>query len=137
MFAELNEMAMAEQAENNNNEQDNNNDYQGDILNVVDAELLLYKREQHLPLRKADGSFNNPLDWWHLKQQQYPLMASIALKVLAIPATSAPSERVFSVAGITIAKERSRLDAANAGELIFLHDIIPAIKRYEASMDMD
>jgi hypothetical protein len=64
-------------------------------------------------------------------------MASIALKVLAIPTLSALSERVFSVAGITIAKERSRLDTANEGELIFLHDIIPAIKRYEASMDMD
>jgi hypothetical protein len=95
MFAELNAMAMAEQAENNSNEQDSNNDYQDDILNVVDAELLLYKREKHLSLRKADGSFNNPLDWWHLKQQQYPLMASIVLKLLAISATSAPSERVF------------------------------------------
>jgi hypothetical protein len=58
MFAELNEMAMAEQADNDNNEQENNNDYQDDILNVVDAELLLYKREQHLPLRKAaNGSY--------------------------------------------------------------------------------
>jgi hypothetical protein len=37
---------------------------------------------------------------------QYPLLANIALRVLAIPATSAPSERVFSTAGITIAKER-------------------------------
>lgn len=134
MFLELNEMAMAEQAENENNHDHNNNNYQDDILNVVDAELLLYKREQHLPLKKADGSFNNPLDWWRLKQEQYPLLAGIALKVLAIPATSAPSERVFSVAGITIAKERSRLDPANAGELIFLHDVTPAIQRYEASI---
>ncbi len=86
-------MAMAEQAENNN--EHNNNNYRDDILNVVDAELLLYKLEQHLPLKTADGSFNNPLDWWHLKQQQYPLLAGIALKVLAIPATSATSERFF------------------------------------------
>jgi hypothetical protein len=60
-------------------------------------------------------------------------MATIAMRVLAIPATSAPSERVFSTAGITIAKERSRLDPQNAGELIFLHDALPAIKKYEAS----
>jgi hypothetical protein len=91
LFLKLNEMAMAEHTENNN-ECNNNNNYQDKIRNVVDAELLLIKREQHLPLRKADGSFNNPLDWWHLKQQQYPLLASIACKVLAIPATSAPSE---------------------------------------------
>jgi hypothetical protein len=79
------------------------------VVNRVDAELLLYKWEQHLPLKKDDESFNNPLDWWRLKEQQYPLLAAMARKVIAIPATSAPSERVFSVAGITIAKERSKL----------------------------
>ena len=47
---------------------------------------------------------------------QYIVLSSVALKVLAIPATSAPSERVFSVvAGLTILKERSKLDAAHAG----------------------
>jgi hypothetical protein len=134
MFLELNQMAMEEQAangEDDNNNNNNNNDHE-DVVNRVDAELLLYKREPHLPLKKDDGSFNNPLDWWRLKEQQYPLIATIARRVLAIPATSAPSERVFSVAGITIAKERSRLDPENAGELIFLHDTTPAIKRYES-----
>ncbi len=53
-------MPMAEQAENNNSH--NNNNYQVDMISVVDAELLLYKQQQHLPLKKADGSFNNPLD---------------------------------------------------------------------------
>jgi hypothetical protein len=67
-----------------------------------------------------------------VKWQQYPLLAKLALKLLAIPATSAPSERVFSTAGLTIAKDRARLDPANAGELIFLHDVLPAIKRYES-----
>ncbi len=133
MFLELNQMAMEEQAANgeDDNNNNNNNDHE-DVVNRVDAELLLYKREPHLPLKKDDGSFNNPLDWWRLKEQQYPLIATIARRVLAIPATSAPSERVFSVAGITIAKERSRLDPENAGELIFLHDTTPAIKRYES-----
>jgi hypothetical protein len=40
------------------------------------------------------------------------------LKALAIPATSTPSERVFLVAGITIATERSWLDPDNAAELL-------------------
>jgi hypothetical protein len=73
------------------------------------------------------------MDWWRLKQQQYPLLANIALRVLAIPATSTPSERVFSAAGITIANERSQLDPHNVGELIFLHDVLPTIQKYEAS----
>lgn len=133
MLTEITELAMVEQAEHHENDDANNND--DEVLKRVDAELLFYKREPYLPITKADRSFNNPLEWWRLKQEQYPLLAKIALKVLAIPATSAPSERVFSVAGITIAKERSRLATANAGELIFLHDIRPAIDAYERSMN--
>lgn len=97
----------------------------------VDAELLFYKREPHLPLQRVDGRYHNPLEWWRVKQHQYPILSKIASKILAIPATSAPSERVFSVAGITIAKERSRLDPTNAGDLVFLHDALPAIQKYE------
>jgi hypothetical protein len=67
-----------------------------------------------------------------VKQHQYPILSKIASKILAIPATSAPSERVFSVAGITIAKERSRLDPTNTGDLVFLHNALPAIEKYEA-----
>lgn len=132
MFVELDELAMAEQVEH---QQNNLNPVNDDVMNRVDAELLLYKRERHLQLRKAGGTFNNPSAWWQLKQQQYPLLAGVALKVLAIPATSAPSERVFSVAGLTIAKERSRLDPANAGELIFLHDIRNTLRIYDGSVN--
>jgi hypothetical protein len=59
-------------------------------------------------------------------------LAKIALKYLSIPATSAPSEWVFSTAGITIANDQSRLDPTGAGELVFLHDATPALKRYES-----
>ena len=107
MFEEINQMAMRDrELIADENEPNNNGNHENeDIFNRVDAELLLYKREQHLPPKKGDGSFNNPLEWWRIKQQQFPLMAQIALRVLPIPATSAPSERVFSVAGITIAAE--------------------------------
>jgi hypothetical protein len=42
-----------------------------------------------------------------------------------MPATSAPSEHVFSSAGLTIAKDHGRLAPQTANELIFLHDAIP------------
>jgi hypothetical protein len=54
-------------------------------------------------------------------------------KILCIPATSAPSERVFSVAGLTIAKDRSNLAPHTAHELIFLQDAFPALRRFEES----
>lgn len=40
----------------------------------------------------------------------------------APPATSAPSERVFYVGGLTISKRRSSVQPQHASELIFLHD---------------
>ena len=50
-------------------------------------------------------------------------MAHIARKVLCVPATSAPVERLFSHAGLTIANDRARLLVPDMAEdLVFLHD---------------
>jgi hypothetical protein len=68
--------------------------------------------------------------WWKLNQGRYKLLLEVVLRLLCIPATSAPSERVFSVAGLTIAKDRARLAPQTANELIILHDAIPAIRKY-------
>ena len=61
------------------------------------------------------------------------MLSQVAIWTLCIPATSAPSEWVFSVAGLTIAKDRARLAPQMANELIFLHDAVPALQRYEES----
>ena len=45
----------------------------------------------------------------------------MARKYVAIPATSAASERLFSVAGNTITDKRSRLTDDNAENITFLH----------------
>jgi hypothetical protein len=47
--------------------------------------------------------------------------------VLCVQATSAPCERLFSHAGLTIANDRARLSPANAESFIFLHDAWDAI----------
>ena len=100
----------------------------------VDAELLLYQQEPSLHLQDAQQKFNCPLLWWKNNQAKYRLLSAVALHLLCIPATSAPSERVFSVAGLTIAKDRARLAPQTANELIFLHDALPAIRNYEESV---
>ena len=38
----------------------------------------------------------DPLAWWKMYDGQFPPIAKLARKYLAIPASSAPSERVFS-----------------------------------------
>jgi hypothetical protein len=83
--------------------------------NMVDLELRLYRQE--MPIRiyreELDGNgkqlFNCPLAWWKINETKFPLLAHLAQRLLSIPVMSAPSERVFSNAGITIAKDRARL----------------------------
>ena len=104
----------------------------GEATDRARAELTMYKAEPSLPLQREDRSYNNPLEWWRLKAQQFPLLSELAIRYLCIPATSAPSERIFSSAGLTIAKERSRLDPSTANELVFLHETTPAWRRYNA-----
>ena len=41
----------------------------------------------------------DPLEFWIIKKEQFPLLSKIAVDILVIPASSAPTERVFSRAG--------------------------------------
>ncbi len=68
-------------------------------------------------LRKSDA-----LQWWLLEgKRRFPQMFKIALRYLIIPATSVPSERVFSSAGDIISKRRSCISDENARMLVCLH----------------
>ena len=62
---------------------------------------------------------------------KFPLLLELAHRLLSIPATSAPLERVFSSAGLTIAKDHARLAPETANELVFLHEAMPALELFE------
>lgn len=62
------------------------------------------------------------LAFWKSVSAQYPWLSSLARKVLCIPATSTPSERVFSVAGQVLRAKRSRLHPLTVDKVIFVHD---------------
>jgi len=49
-----------------------------------------------------------------------PTLAILARRYLAIPATSAPSESIFSIAGDTITKKRNKLSDESFRRLIVL-----------------
>lgn len=61
-----------------------------------------------------------PLAWWGKNEDRYPKLARAAKYLLSIPATSTPSERIFSKAGFIFNKTRSCLLPENVDKLVFL-----------------
>jgi len=53
----------------------------------------------------------DPLLWWQVRQEEFPILSQIARDYLCIQATSVASEQAFSVAGQTISPLRNRVDA--------------------------
>jgi hypothetical protein len=96
-----------------------NPDVNRNTATTADAELVLYKQEPTLKLKKYDGTFNCPLTWWKYNEPKCKLLSILAAWLLCIPATSTPSECVFSVVDLAIAKDRARLVSDTANELIF------------------
>ena len=71
-------------------------------------------------MQKEDGSYACPLVWWQLHHSKFPSIWKLAIHILAIPATTAPAERVFSAAANVINKKRVRLKPETVDLLIFL-----------------
>ncbi|XP_059096593.1 zinc finger BED domain-containing protein 4-like [Tigriopus californicus] len=73
---------------------------------------------------------SNPVKWWReIGRDKFPPLLNLAKKYLSIPATSVPSERVFSVAGQVISKKRNRLADESARKLICLHRNLEKVNR--------
>ena len=88
-----------------------------------DGQIERYKAEKKIKLiDKVDGKYNCPLLLWSEHSKVYPDTWKLAERILHIPATSAPAERVFSVASNVICKKRANLAPDNANVLVFLHD---------------
>lgn len=64
----------------------------GDFLTARPQVMFKYRERDSL------GLSGDVLQWWK-KQMDLPLLSALAKSYLSIPATSVPSERVFSTAG--------------------------------------
>ncbi|KAG0008242.1 hypothetical protein BGZ81_004212, partial [Podila clonocystis] len=68
---------------------------------------------------KPGGAFG-PTDWWRLNDRSFPRLAKMAHDFLAIPTTSASSERAFSKARALIPYYRNKLGASKIRQLMLL-----------------
>ncbi|WAR31598.1 ZBED1-like protein [Mya arenaria] len=86
------------------------------VVDLVQEELNRYLLSE----RRATDSKLTLLQWWKENEFQFPRLAKIAKSVLAVPASSVPSERVFSLAGNIVSKKRARMKPELVDMLIFL-----------------
>lgn len=77
-------------------------------------ELAAYLMETPLSLH------GDILQYWRDNSNRYPKLSVLAQKYLCIPATSVPSESVFSTAGHIVNKKRASLDPDTVDILVFL-----------------
>ncbi|KAA1125416.1 hypothetical protein PGTUg99_050024 [Puccinia graminis f. sp. tritici] len=86
------------------------------VASDLAAEIRNYLAESNEPQK------TEVLDYWRRKQSLYPLLAAMARCYLAIPATSAPSERVFSRSKTVIGPHRGSLNPTSIEHLLCLKD---------------
>ncbi|XP_030599481.1 zinc finger BED domain-containing protein 4-like isoform X2 [Archocentrus centrarchus] len=67
-----------------------------------------------------DSDPDNALVFWAKNHARFPQLHNLALKVLSVPASSAPVERVFSRGGIIMRPHRARLGHRMLQSLMFL-----------------
>ena len=68
---------------------------------------------------------DDALEWWSRNEKRFPVIAKLAQYYLSVPATSVPSERIFSTAGLILNEKRSCLHPETADMLIFLNKNLP------------
>jgi hypothetical protein len=90
-------------------------DKEVELKGIIELEINRYRVLPHIPHTE------NQLHWWRDHGAvSFPMMAKLARQILAIPATEAASERVFSDGGQVVSDLRWRLDNDNISSLVFL-----------------
>ena len=95
--------------------QNNSGDEEDVISHSVREEILKYFGEQPPP------KSTDPLQWWKANEARFPSLAVLAKTYLCVPATSTPSERLFSAAGNIVSKKRASPSPEHVDMLTFLH----------------
>uniref|UniRef100_A0A1A8B204 6-phosphofructo-2-kinase/fructose-2, 6-biphosphatase 1 n=1 Tax=Nothobranchius furzeri TaxID=105023 RepID=A0A1A8B204_NOTFU len=85
------------------------------LAQVVEDEVASYR------LAESIGVDADPFRWWKTNEHKFPHVAKVAKRLLCVPGTSVPSERIFSTAGDIVSANRSRLAPDSVDRLIFLH----------------
>ncbi|GES79945.1 zinc finger BED domain-containing protein 1-like [Rhizophagus clarus] len=79
--------------------------------NNIQIQKDSHATEPKVKKRKSQSQCDDPLEWWYVNQRQFPILAQLARKYIAVQATPAASEHVLSDTGLIMtAKSASMKD---------------------------
>ena len=103
-------------------------------MTAIERELDIWN--QVIPHEK--DIYLDILAFWKKQATNLPLLSWLARRILSIPASSAPSERVFSEGGRVVTSSRTLLNPETAEDLIWIHQnydqLAPTIKSWVLRM---
>lgn len=88
------------------------------IENLINEEIRKYG-DMKVTLDGSHLDFDL-LKWWQKNNTQLPLLCKLSRFIHSIPASSSPSERVFSTAGNVVTNKRSRLSPESVNSILML-----------------
>lgn len=100
----------------------------GSSVSSVDSELSNYLNDfvdedevdKYQRMNFTADMNTNPALWWNERRKDFPQLSKLAIAVHAIPASSTPSERCFSISGAIITDKRSNIDPSAVEDLLIL-----------------
>ena len=95
-------------------------------VHASSADPIVDEIEKYL---KSNVNCDDVLKFWRLADDECPHLKSLARIVLAIPASSTPSEQVFSTTGLIFNAKRTMLLPENIGKIQVIHDNCNFLKK--------
>ena len=77
------------------------------------------------------------LDWWKKHQNVLPILAHMARAVLAIPASSASSERVLSTGANVVTKKITRMLPTKVENSIIINENRAKVEEFKKKTSLD
>ena len=93
---------------------------------AFDDDSITYDSEldSYLALKINTQSPSDILLWWKNNAQQFPGLAILAQNTLGVMATSAASERNFSLAGHVVSQRRTMLNPTSVNNILFMNSAL-------------
>lgn len=92
------------------------------LQNSINSSIFSPKNELDSYMNETyTHKHSNPLEYWAINRNKYSYLAKLVLYMLCCPATSVPSERVFSKAENILNKKRNRLEGNTLNMILLLN----------------